>query len=80
VTNEEARHYLRDLGYLLRDLALDARLERDGAHDAADEDLRIGRLMAYHEVLALMRDQATAFGIALSDIGFDGFDPDNELL
>jgi hypothetical protein len=80
VTDERtARLYLRDLGQLVKEMALDAKLERDGSVGGDDEDLRLGRLMALHEVVGLMRDQALAFGIEPSDLSLDDIDPDLDL-
>lgn len=36
--------------------------------------------MAYYEVLSLMQQQATAFGLAVSDVGLDVFNADRDLL
>lgn len=72
--------YLRDLGVLLKESALSARAERDRAETDADRAYAIGRLMALHEVISLMRQQADAFGISYSEIGLDGIDPERDLL
>jgi hypothetical protein len=68
--------YLRDLGYLIRELALESK-------EAATEkqsDFAIGYRAGFHRVVSLMQQQADAFGIPLADIALDGFDPDDELV
>jgi hypothetical protein len=77
---DTAEQYLRDLGSILREKALEAKLDREAARDGEDEDLRLGRLMVFYEVLSLMQEQACAFGIDPSAVGLEGFDPDTELL
>jgi hypothetical protein len=72
--------YLRDLGFLLREKAADAKFQREATAGGEDEDLKLGRLMAYHEVLSLIRDQAVAFGIELKTVGLEDFDPERDLL
>ncbi len=60
--------YLRDLGTLIKEKALEAKIENDRAKLSGKHEYALGRLMAFHEVLALMRDQTTAFGIAPKDV------------
>jgi hypothetical protein len=70
------QHYLRDLGYMLRERALDAR--EQAKTSKADYDR--GRRMVYYEVVSLMEQQAVAFDMPLADLAFDGFDADRDLL
>jgi hypothetical protein len=71
--------YLRDLGELIKEIALRAKRDADSASDA-DRSFALGRLMAMHEVISLMQQQADAFGIAASDIGLDGIVPERDLV
>ena len=77
--SETHAHYLRDLGYLVREAAEKAKAD---AASATEEDraFQNGRSMAYYEVASLMQQQAEAFGISLHDLALDGFDPDRDLL
>jgi hypothetical protein len=68
-------NYLRDLGQLLREQALEANRAR-----AAGDEFERGRVFAFHEVLSLMQQQATAFDLPLADLSLDGFDADRDLL
>jgi hypothetical protein len=70
------RHYLRDLGYELRQRAVEA---RETMVDVPTEFDR-GRHQAYYEVLSLMQQQAAAFDLPLADLALDGFDADRDLL
>jgi len=74
-----ARLYLRDLGQLIKEMARDAKLDRDGSVGGSDQDLHLGRLMALHEVVSLMQEQAAAFGIDLRDLSLADIDPAEEL-
>jgi hypothetical protein len=40
----------------------------------------LGRLTAYYEVLSLVKQQAEAFGIDVTALSLQGFDPDRDLL
>ena len=77
--NQTERLYLRDFGELIREMALDAKKQATSA-DAADRSYELGRLMAFHEVVALMLSQAKSFDLSSSAIGLDGIDPDRDLL
>jgi hypothetical protein len=58
-------------------LALRAKEERDSAGGGAYE---LGRLMGYHEVISLMQNQATAFGLNLDQLSLDGIEPETDLI
>jgi hypothetical protein len=67
---ETHKNYLRDLGYLVKEAAVEAKssyLAKPAEADAFD----LGYLMAYHRIVTLMQQQAEAFGIPLSDICLD---------
>jgi hypothetical protein len=74
VSESTADHYLRDLGYLVRERANEVRAEVERGEGSRDE------LMAYVWVVSLMQEQAVAFGIPLRDLCLDGIDPYADLL
>ena len=61
------RLYLRDLGTLLKERAFEAetRLPKIGS---TERDFALGRLMAFHEVISLMQQQAVAFDLAIGEL------------
>jgi hypothetical protein len=71
--------YLRDLGVLLKETALKAREERKSASED-EREYAEGRLMAMHEVVSLMQQQAHAFGIELETLGLADIEPEKDLL
>jgi hypothetical protein len=75
--NETAAIYLFDLGTLLLEQAGEARA---AARADPSDGFMLGRLSAYHEVLALMVDQARAFDPPLERLGLSGVDPDRDFL
>lgn len=79
MTSSPESLYLQDLGRLLRDVALRTKKEADSA-SGADREFALGRLMAMHEVISLMQQQADAFGLAIADVGLDGINPERDLL
>lgn len=62
----------------MKEQALDAKAERDCA-SAGDREYAVGRLMAYYEVVSLMQQQATAFGIDLDGLALEDIDPERDL-
>ena len=73
------QNYLRDLGYLLRERAREAALMKATANDD-EKDYAVGHLMAYYEVISLMRNQALSFQISPRDLVLEDLDPDEELV
>lgn len=80
MTATSASDYLADLGTLLKEEALKAKAAAAAAVETSDHPFELGRLTAYYEVLSLVKQQATAFGIPDDAIGLHAFDPDTELL
>jgi hypothetical protein len=77
------RYYLMDLGQKVKERALEARKEKEatqGPEDAGWREFHATRLLAYFEVVALMQEQAQAFGIPLEDLGLEDLDPFRDLL
>lgn len=69
--DETHKNYLRDLGYLIKEAAEEARSSYL-AKPAEDDAYSLGHLMAYHRVVTLMQQQAEAFGIPLADLCLEG--------
>jgi hypothetical protein len=72
--------YLRDLGSIIREKALEAKKTSDATTDDSDRGFSLGRLMAFHEVVSLMQQQAEAFDISLGEIGLADINPEKDLL
>jgi hypothetical protein len=68
--------YLRDLGYLIRELAVESKA---GAAEK-QSDFATGYMAGFHRVVSLMQQQAEAFEIPLEELALDDFDPDRELV
>jgi hypothetical protein len=73
------RYYLRDLGYLLKERALEARAKAKAAASFGNAAFEEGRAIAYWEVVSTMQNQAVAFQLPLEDLALDGFNPDRDL-
>lgn len=71
--------YLRDLSGLLSEMARKAKTDLSAATDE-EHDLALGRLMAMHEVISLMQQQAVAFGLTPESIGLGDIIPERDLL
>lgn len=71
--------YVRDLSVLLKEQARDSKA-RSQAVAEPQRAFELGRLMAFHEVISLMQQQAQAFGIPLETIGLDDIHPERELV
>ena len=76
---DSCANYLRDLGHLLKEDALEAKRDMDSA-SGDDATFAQGRRLAYYEVISLMQQQAWVFGIPLEEIGLADINPDNDLV
>lgn len=75
------KNYLRDLGFLIKERALKAKAERNAERDGTDAHLfEAGRLMAYHEVVSMMQNQAAAFQLPIKDLSLGDIDPERDLV
>lgn len=70
------QNYLKDLGVLVKELALEAKQQ------AADKgtDFSTGYMAGFHRVVSLMQQQAEAFDIPFEEIGLDKIDADEDLV
>ena len=80
MSTDAHRHYLRDLGYLVKERALAARQRERQASGTAAHEFESGHALAWYEVVSLMQGQAVAFQLPLKDLALDDLDPDKDLL
>jgi len=73
-------NYLRDLGCILKEMAVEAKRARDSATRAQDRAYATGRLMALHDAVSLMQEQATSFGIQQEELCLGDIDPERDLV
>lgn len=78
MTNVHA-NYLLDVGRELRESAEEAKRAAERAN-GDDRLFAQGRAMAYYEVISLMHQQATSFGLPTAEVGLQGIDPERDLL
>ena len=77
--DDKFKSYIYDLGKLLKEKAREARRDKEMSSDG-DDNYKIGYLMAFHEVIDLMKQQAVAFDIEQKDVGLEDIDPESDLL
>ena len=73
-------NYCLELGTLIREAAVEGKRQMESAQERVDRSYEMGRQMAYHEIVSLMRQQAKACGLSMPDIGLDGLDPMRDIL
>jgi hypothetical protein len=74
------KNYLFDLGYLLREQALEAKDRHERAKGTDDEAFYSGQRMAYYAVMSLLITQAEAFQLPIEDLHLEGLEPDRDVL
>ena len=79
MSHENLKNYIQYIGLLIKDNAKKAKLEADHPKKG-DADYNTGYLMAYHEVIAIIKNQAPSFGLNQRDIGLADIEPERDLL
>jgi hypothetical protein len=74
------KNYLFDLGYLLREQALEAKAAYEAAKGTDDEVFQSGKHMAYYDVMCLLISEAKSFQLPIEDLHLEGLHPDRDLL
>ncbi len=78
---DKFKNYIYDLGILIKEKAKNAKHNVDNHLLSNDKNIYdVGYLMAYHEIVDLMKQQAEVFQIEQKDIGLDDVDVDSDLL
>ena len=80
MNNDKYKNYIYDLGMLFAEKALDAKHNKDISSKSDNYDYNIGYLMAFHEIIDIMKQQAKVFNINEKDIGLSGIDAESDLL
>lgn len=70
------QNYLKDLGFLIRELALEAKQQAV----KKDTDFSTGYMAGFHRVVSLMQQLAETFDIPFDEIGLEGIDADEDLV
>jgi hypothetical protein len=77
--NKNLELYIQYISNLLKDNAKKAKLEADNPKKG-DVDYNTGYLMAYHEVIAIMKNQAPIFDLEQEEIGLADIEPERDLI
>ena len=75
-----AENYLHDLGILIAENAREAKRLRDQSQHTDAYDYQLGYLMAYHEIVSIMQQQADIFDIARCKLGLADLEPEIDLI
>ena len=80
IQNDLYKNYMYDLCLLLKEKAQEAKIEKDRSLHTDEKDYQLGRLMAYHEIISLIKGQACAFDIDPKLLGLEDVDPERDVL
>ena len=77
---ESLRNYIQEISCLLKDYAKQAKIDADHPKEGDSADFNDGFLMAYHQVIATMKNQAPFFELTQEDIGLADIEPEKDLI
>ncbi len=73
------KYYIREINCLLKDYARQAKLDADNPNKE-NSDYNTGYLMAYHEVIATMKNQAPFFDLTQEELNLADIEPERDLV
>ena len=79
MSNKSFDDYIKFIGISLKERALKAKSYKLDS-DPKDLDFNTGYLMAFHEVIDFMKQQAPFFDLEQDDVGLNDIDADADLL
>jgi hypothetical protein len=77
--NKNFELYIKYISDLIKDNTKKAKLEADNP-EKGEADYNTGYLMAYHEVISTMKNQALLFDLEQDDISLSDIEPDRDLV
>ena len=77
---ESLRNYIQEINCLLKDYAKQAKLDADHPKEGDSADFNTGFLMAYHQVIAVMKNQAPFFDLTQEEINLADIEPEKDLV
>jgi hypothetical protein len=73
------KYYIREISCLLKDYARQAKIDADNPNKG-NSDYNTGYLMAYHEVIATMKNQAPFFDLTQEELNLSDIEPEKDLV
>ena len=77
---ESLRNYIQEISCLLKDYARQAKIEADHPKEGDSADFNDGFLMAYHQVIATMKNQAPFFDLTAEEVNLADIEPERDLV
>lgn len=80
MSKESLENYIQEVNCLLKEYARQAKIDADHPKEGDSPDFNNGFLMAYHQVIAVMKNQASFFDLTQEDINLSDIEPERDLL
>ena len=80
MNEKEYMYFVQEISDLFKDNAKKAKIEADNPKEGDSLDYNTGFLMAYHEVIAIMKNQAPFFHLKQEDIRLEDIEPERDLI
>jgi hypothetical protein len=80
MSKESIRNYMQEISCLIKDYAKQAKVDADHPKEGDSADFNNGFLMAYHQVIAVMKNQAPFFDLTQEEINLADIEPERDLI
>ena len=77
---ESLRNYIQEISCLLKDYAKQAKVDANHPKKGDSADFNDGFLMAYHQVIAVMKNQAPFFDLTQEEVNLVDIEPERDLI
>ncbi len=74
------KYYIREINCLLKDYARQAKVDADHPKEGDSADYNTGYLMAYHEVISTLKNQAPFFDLTQEELNLADIEPERDLV
>ena len=80
MNEKDLKYYIREINCLIKDYARQAKIEADHPKEGDSADFNAGFLMAYHQVIATMKNQAPFFDLTQEELNLADIEPERDLI
>jgi hypothetical protein len=77
---DSLKNYIQEINCLLKDYARQAKIDADHPKESDSADFNDGFLMAYHQVIAVMKNQAPFFDLTQEELNLADIEPERDLI
>lgn len=80
MNKESFKNYIQEINSLIKDYGRQAKVDANNPKEGDSADFNDGFLMAYHQVIAVMKNQAPFFDLTQEEVNLADIEPERDLI